>query len=165
MLSKALDSAGYTEKSYYAVPGGFALATRLERINNDGTSTPEPSRWHIGKEPLSEFSISTYLKALFTAEPGYYRVIVFVITPIAFEQKDVSVTDVDAQHWLVGGLNKLPPPIEDKIFTAEFTCTALVYEFEQPTSQTKGGAIVPGHIPAKTHLIKAQIWDSQLWGN
>ena len=41
-LALALDKAGYFEKSYFSVPDGFALVTRLEQINADGTPKPEP---------------------------------------------------------------------------------------------------------------------------
>jgi hypothetical protein len=78
-LSKALEDAGYAEKSYYAVPDGFALASRLEQINPDGTPKPELERWTIKHRPLTKFSLSSYIRALFTSQPGYFRVIVFVI--------------------------------------------------------------------------------------
>lgn len=162
-LSKALDLAGYTDKSYYAVPQGFAMVTRLERIDADGTPMQEPTRWSMEKKPLSKFSFSTYLKALFTAEPGYYRVIVFVVTPVPFAQKDAVVTDADARVWLEGGLNKLPESIGSAAYTDGFTCTALVYEFEQPATQKSGKIMMPGLLSGKTHLIKARIWSANVW--
>ena len=36
-ISAALDDNGYVEKSNYSIPDGFAIVTRLEWINEDGT--------------------------------------------------------------------------------------------------------------------------------
>ena len=46
-LSEALDANGYCERRYYAVPDGFALVTRIEQINDDGT----PQRQIAAVEP------------------------------------------------------------------------------------------------------------------
>jgi hypothetical protein len=43
-LENAFQQAGYGEKTWYAVPGGLALASRLEQFNPDGTSKGEPDR-------------------------------------------------------------------------------------------------------------------------
>ena len=47
-LEAVLQQAGYSELSYYAVPEGFAILTRLEKINTDGSSLPEEERWLVG---------------------------------------------------------------------------------------------------------------------
>ena len=55
-LRAALNDAGYVDKSYFAVPDGFALVTRLEQIDDDGdvpatasadtsASNPGPRGW------------------------------------------------------------------------------------------------------------------------
>lgn len=80
-LQAALEGNGYVEYSYYSVPGGFALATRLERIHPDGRSMAEPKRWQVAQEPLTRFDLTEYLRALFDAERGHFRVIVFIVTP------------------------------------------------------------------------------------
>jgi prepilin-type N-terminal cleavage/methylation domain-containing protein len=47
-LDSAFRQAGYVEKSYYSVPSGFAIASRLEQINQDGTPKDAADRWSIG---------------------------------------------------------------------------------------------------------------------
>ncbi|TXT28866.1 MAG: hypothetical protein FD131_2809 [Rhodocyclaceae bacterium] len=47
-FEKALRLAHYEQRSYYAVPRGFALATQLEQIKADGTPMPGADRWKIG---------------------------------------------------------------------------------------------------------------------
>ena len=44
-LESALSSKGYAEISYYTVPGGVAVVTRLEHIYSNGKSFEEPNRW------------------------------------------------------------------------------------------------------------------------
>ena len=80
ILSNVLHGNGYVEQSYYAVPDGFALVTKLDQINTDGTSKALPDRWSIAPAnvSLSYFSLRSYLPALFTAAPGDYRLIVLL---------------------------------------------------------------------------------------
>ena len=50
-LTTALAGLGYSERSFYRAPGGFALATRLEQIEFNGTPKAEPLRWSAGLPP------------------------------------------------------------------------------------------------------------------
>ncbi|MGB2863641.1 MAG: hypothetical protein WBC05_09985, partial [Sedimentisphaerales bacterium] len=98
-LSRALDIAGYVEKSYYAAPDGFALVARLEQINPDGTPKSGSDRWAVEVRPLHRFSLSGYLRALFKSDPGYFRIIVFIVTPHPFDKSDEQVSIDDAIEW------------------------------------------------------------------
>ena len=109
-LQAALESCGYFEKSYYSVPSGFAMVTRLEQINHDGTSKKPPDRWAVEVQRLRKFSLKAYLKALFSANPGYYRIIVFAVTT-PFYQTEEIVSRKEAMEWLWSGLNELPDSI------------------------------------------------------
>lgn len=130
---RALDASGYVEKSYFSVPGGFALVTRLEQINPDGTPK-NPGRWSLEQEILEYFSMKRYLRALFFADPGLFRVVVFIVTPQPFSQSEQVVKRDDAMGWLSGGLSALPTLVKNQEFTDEFKITALIYQFEKPES-------------------------------
>ncbi|MBV8774528.1 MAG: TonB family protein [Deltaproteobacteria bacterium] len=54
-LSTALESAGYLERSYFAVPDGFALVTRLEQIDIDGTPKPVTRGGSIASHRFGNF--------------------------------------------------------------------------------------------------------------
>ena len=158
-LSATLDSCGYFEKSYYAVPGGFAIVTRLEQIDPDGRSKEIPDRWSVEVEPLRSFSLEAYLKALFTARCGYYRIIAFIVTPHPFSQSDITVSRDEAMDWVHEGWNKLPSSIgEREYLPKELSSTALIYEFEQPESGKKAELKTPGRLTGRDHLRKAKIW-------
>jgi len=157
-FQNAFDSCGYIEKSFYAVPGGFAIVTRLEQINPDGSSKSTPGRWTTEIQPLRKFSLEEYMKALFGARTGYYRVIIFIFTPHPFSRTNVDVNPKEAQAWLSSGLNVLPEIIGKKKFSQEYKCTALVYEFVQHGVGQKPELKMPGRLTGRTHLIKANLW-------
>jgi len=151
-LSSAFAKCGYGEKSFYAVPDGFAMASRLEQINADGSFGA--NRWSLATAPIRSFSITSYLSALFRARAGHFRVVVFVVTNHPFEQTDAKVSSDQATSWVKKGLNQLPKKIGDRDYTDDYTCTAQIYEFE-----TLGGGqsrfVEPSEITGRTHLEKS----------
>lgn len=159
-LDQALTKAGYVEKSYYQVPDGFALVTRLEKINEDGSPKPEQARWVGAKEKQRIFSISDYLKQLFTANPGYYRIIVFIVTSQSFSQDGKqTVSREEAMNWLTEGNLQLPESIAQKSYTKQHKCTALVYQFERPNSAAQETILLtPSSVPATSHLTRSGLF-------
>jgi hypothetical protein len=159
VLHLALESNGYFESSYYAVPDGFALVTRLEQIELDGSSKPDPPRWSV--DPFATkgdgFSVLAYVRALFTAAPGYYRVIVFVVTPVPFGQSARTVTRSEALGWLRDGVRWLPERIAEQPYTRETRCSALIYEFECRTNAS-ARLLLPSRLSSRAHLVKSGIW-------
>ncbi len=161
IISNTLNSCMYYEKSYHAIIDGFALVTRIEQINENGTSKKKPDeRWGLKTKKLSEFTLHNYIKALFTPNIGYYRVIVFIVTPHAFSQINKSVSRDQALSWLNSGSTNLPALIGNLEFTEEYVCTALVYEFEHLDVEKEAIIKRPGRLPAITHLEESGIWDS-----
>ncbi|TVR67162.1 MAG: hypothetical protein EA420_00870 [Candidatus Competibacteraceae bacterium] len=156
-LSQALKQAGYYEISYYLIPSGFAIVTRIEQIEKDGSPKKEPERWTLRPESTS-FTLSTYLEALLFSKPGYYRVIVFAVTPYPLTQSPAEITPEDAGNWLSGGQNRLPELIGNKEFSRTYSCTALIYEFERETESEASRFRRPSRIPGRIHLVKAGIW-------
>lgn len=130
-LETSLASVGYGEWSYYSVPGGFALATRLEQILPDGKPRSGPQRWSTALPVQPVFSLGDYLKALFTAPQGDYRVIVFVVTDQAFAASSDETTEAQAMDWLGGGMDRLPPTLAIRPFSASTAGSALVYQFRK----------------------------------
>jgi hypothetical protein len=154
-LERALNAAGYSEKSYYRVPEGFALACRLEQILPDGT--PASDRWSIKSGSTRAFSLVSYLKALFTANPGHYRIVVFIITSLSFSQSDKKVTAEEVSEWLRSGTQSLPKSIRSLPFTDDHTCTSLIYEFERASPDHSPVLENPSAIDGQTHIDKAGI--------
>jgi hypothetical protein len=165
VLQTALQQTGYVETVYFAVPDGFALVTKLERIESYGASRPEIDRWSLGPWTVERFSLRDYLRALFTADPGHYRIMVFIVTDVAVTQSNQRITEDDALAWLREGRQGLPPAIALRPWTPEVTCTALIYEFIRDQEQ-EPRVIVPGALGGLTHLRLAGTRGTtpKLWG-
>jgi hypothetical protein len=159
-LTAALDANGYFESSYYAVPDGFALVTKMEQIRADGAPESDPARWSLAAPRLTEFSLSGYLRALFAAHPGHYRVIAFIVTPHAFRQSETRPTAEEAAAWLGGGLDRLPAPLGALELGPDSACTALIYEFVRPTESDEPRFQNPGSLPGRIHLQKSGLWEA-----
>ena len=155
-LSDALGQAGYSQYSFYSAPGGFALVARLERIRPDGTPEPEAQRF-VPPSATEPFSLGTYLKQLFIAPEGYYRLIVFVVTDNVVVTKGTAPTAAAADIWLRNGADRLPPAYATMPFTKAHEVDALIYEFRK---QGKGPAtaLLPSPLDARAHLQKAGLY-------
>jgi len=154
-LLAGLNRAGYSEHSFYAVPDGFALVARLERINDDGRPASEQFRYMPpGGEP---FSLSVYVSSLFVAPIGRYRQIVFVVTGRPFVASGAPLTERSAGEILRRGANILPSSYRNIAFTPDHQVSALIYEFQktgqQPLQQTPSG-----RLSALQHLRRAGIY-------
>src|SRR5207342_3601252 len=130
-LRAALSPAGYDELGYFAVPDGFAAVTRLERIKETGEPVTDRSRWQMTVPSNPSFSLFDYLKALLTAQTGHFRVIAFVVTSAPFTASPGDVDAVNALRWAQTGRNALPSSLGSQPLTAEYSVTALVYEFSK----------------------------------
>jgi hypothetical protein len=159
LLLSALETRGYTERSHYFVPHGFALVTRLEQIAEDGTPLQPPDRWSMGKVPLRSISISDWARALFNARPGFYRVIVFIVTDVPFSESSEKVPSKVAGQWLKEGTNVLPAETAQAPLTPKTVCTALIYEFKREMDHDP--SFVDGSVSdARTQLKNAGIWSA-----
>ncbi len=158
-IEEALDHTGYTERSYYAVPEGFALVTRLEQFNPDGTSKNPPDRWAVEVTRPKVFSLKSYLEALFKAQEGHFRIISFIVTTMPFMQSTQAVVSrEEAMEWLTSGVQILPHPIGERPYTEHHYCVALIYEFEQPTRNHEPFFKKLSLLPGVEHLKQAQLW-------
>ncbi|GAK49553.1 hypothetical protein U14_00776 [Candidatus Moduliflexus flocculans] len=158
-LEDGLLYAGYEENSYFYIPRGFALVTRVEQFYPDGRSKEGAKRWADTLPPQTSFSLASYLKALFTAEKGYYRIIVFLVTSVPVRQSSQEISRDDANAWLNRGANMLPPSIGSLQFSKDHTCVALVYEFEQMSRDHEPAFKSPSLILGRMHLQQSRIWE------
>lgn len=157
-LEMAFDSAGYGAASFYAVPGGFAMASRLEQINSTGEPRHD-ARFSVDVQPRRIFSLSDYIEALFSANPGRYRVIVFVVTSQPIRQDTAADVSLEtALTWVRGGLSRLPAEIGQQSYTDSYRTAALVYEFVRPSAQARPFIQNPSSLLGEDHLVRAGIW-------
>jgi hypothetical protein len=149
-IVSALERKGYVERSFFRTgAGGVALVTRLERINDDGSSFADIERWPA--ETLRSSTLASFLRGLFYVDPGRYRIIVFILQDLPFAQSPDRVTGDDARAWLRAGANVLPREVAESLF-GDGQCTALVYEFASDGTAVR---VVESRLTGKEHLEKA----------
>jgi hypothetical protein len=136
LLRSALSDNCYYDQEYYAVPDGFALATRLEQIDADGKPKSEPERWSAQVFPPEVFDLTSFFQALLTANPGYFRVIAFVITSKPFVPNG-KIDPTQVEQWLPKGPIQLPAEIGNLPFPSDHYAVALIYEFNQAAKGEK----------------------------
>lgn len=131
-LEKLLTDNAYTF-GYYRVPGGFALITRMEKLD---TSTGGPlngsSRWG----PPAHY-VNVKFEDIFaiTRSIGYYRIFAFIVTDDPPFTKPSSETYNYAERWAREGAPALPSEIKNHPIQSKHVLIVMVYEFEK----TDGG--------------------------
>jgi hypothetical protein len=156
-LRAVLDEHGYSRKSYYHFPLGFALVTELEQIDKDGYSA-QKERWVVSEAKLQarKFTIKDYIYQLFNSKPGYYRCLVFIVSGKNYTLSgSPAISQKEVQGWLSAGFNRLPKEIgniqvnysEDNI-----SVEALIYEFKKLENEEFATLIIPGTISGEEHL-------------
>lgn len=154
-IETALAAVGYHERSWWTAPGGFALATRLERIDNDGAPADEADRWPPATLE-DRFTLSGYLASLFFTEPGYFRVIVFVLSDQFEQTAPEEPSAAMAADWVARGMVRLPADLGAAALTPAHSLTALVYEFER-APDSDAVVLAPGRLSGRAHLDKAAL--------
>ena len=155
-ITEALDAANYYQKSYFDIPGGFAIVTQLEKIGADGAPETD-GRWLMTEEGAG-FSLITYMKRLLFADPGHYRLIIMTVTDIPFSPTEGAAVDVDAAAALVQKGNvMLSAHLKRRPLSRDHICTALIYEFRKSGS-SRPELVLPSSIPGREHLVKARMW-------
>ena len=158
-IESACAASGYAEKSYWAIPGGIAIVTRLEHIYADGRPYPADTRWLQRDGYLEGFSLSSYIRALFTARSGYYRVIIFAVTDTPFGAATKPITPDYANTLLGQGFNALPDSVAQTKLSEDTTVTALIFEFERPQNND-AVQLNPSPIDARAHLMASGLWSA-----
>lgn len=151
----ALERTGYVERSFYGTPvGGVVLMTRIERIEDDGSPAGAGNRWADVPRQADAAGLASFLRGLFFAAPGRYRVILFVVQGQPFTQDpDKPLSGTQAQKLLRGGANALPADVAAQQLSGS-QCTALIYEFANDGTAMKR---VDSRLTARQHLEKAGI--------
>jgi len=156
-IGDALRRAGVFEWATYGFgDSGFAMVARLEHIGDDGF--PLESRWSAATVGERAFTLQEYLRRLFVAQPGRYRVIVFVVThhPLVADTA-AQATERAARGWLQAGAAALPAELRSLVVPGART-HALVYEFFRPTEDAEPVLVVESRTQGPHHLIRAGLW-------
>lgn len=157
-LTQALIDCGYSQHTYYAVPGGFALVTQFESFNDDGTSKKGAARWSESLKESGNFSLKNFLKNLVNAKKGFYRIFVFIFTDDIITSSNKKIGVNEAKSWLESGASKLPKTLAEYEFNkSDYNMEAFVYEFKKNENDTLAYQVNPSRLSAQDHLVKSNI--------
>jgi hypothetical protein len=132
-------------------PGGFALVARLERIDVTGRPFPGLARWTTEGQP--KLDLGDLFGDLFLERPGYFRIVVFVVTDQPTFQADSGARLPD----VAAGSQVMPPQLRDMRLDGKYLM-ALVYSFERRQGEAMH-AWIDGSPSALQHLRAAGIWE------
>jgi hypothetical protein len=133
-LQTRLRAAGFYDFSYFLAPGGFALATPIERIDSEGYPAADSSRWKGGNTPVGPTRFSDWVRKVLYDEEGYFRVFVFIVTTDSRKNADKSATFEEASNWAANGCRGLPAKMRTTKIGSDQMFYALAYVF----SSSKG---------------------------
>ncbi len=157
-LERALEAGGYREYSFHGVGcDGFAVITRLEKIDRFGQSVPGAERFSPPGEG-ERFSFGDYIARLFYAPPGYYRQIIFAATDEPFEETDDEITQAELDALVDRGDDELPSQAQSMAFTDGHKLYALIYEFEKGAADEDVALLTPNRLSGVTHLDQAGLY-------
>jgi HEAT repeat protein len=155
-LRGVLSGLGYDSQGLFEVPDGFALVTRVERIQDDGTAFPSPARWTRSRIPPS--GLSDYLRTLLLEKPGQFRLFVFIFTPLGnFEHSQRTFSEDEAWDLVNAGGRVLTPELRQTPFRGYYS-HVLIYLFRKKAGQA---ATIEYQDPLgpETHLRRSGILD------
>lgn len=164
-LEKTMEYAGYTERQLFSVKNGFAVSTKIEQFQEDGTPEKGEKRWDVEMSPLPVSILVTnpkkYRNALFYPDVYRFRRIVFVVKPGELIDNKTPITPAEAKQWFSSSLQgRFKNDIIDIQYSQHYTCTALVYEFEKYKINEQTIHVENSKLPGKTHLEKTKLWQA-----
>ncbi|MGD1148418.1 MAG: hypothetical protein ABR961_10770 [Thermoanaerobaculaceae bacterium] len=155
-LRAAADRAGYEGYTWFSVPNGFAFVLHVEQFDDRGHA--KDPRW-ITQPSCGRFSFNCIIQALFTATPGSYRVLVFVVAtgPVKVDLGTAMTIEWAREVWKEGSAT-FPSRFAGNAFSSDHSCLALVYEFEQTGRQQKAVFRGESALSALNHLTGSGFW-------
>ena len=155
-LETELENHGYSN-GFFCVAGGFALATKLERIQADKKPYPGDARYLTDPRGLLDlhdgFSLSRVFDALVNADPGRYRMLIFYVT-----DRPVRPTNQPPTAAILSladnAPDELPPDFAELPYTSAHRVRVLVYEFARPALGAAPSVVRPT-VPTRVHLQRA----------
>ena len=132
-LEGYLQKGGYKNKlRYYYSIDGFAVLTKLERFNKDGSRVNSDRRW-VDVFGDGKFSYYQIFKSLFFEVSTQFRMFAFVIASKIVKVSSQPMTAQEAQELLMHGYDTLPEELREVVLNPK-NLSVLVYHFHQNVS-------------------------------
>jgi len=151
--------AAYTQRRYFAFPGGYAMLTQFERIGDNGK--PAADRWGLEKPNDFDGTFLGYLGAMLKGACNRSRFMAFVVTdqPVMTANGTPTFSELKSK-FNDGVLDVLPGVLALRAATSETQLHVLIYEFELPVGATEASAgrlVESPSLSARAHLQAASL--------
>ena len=158
-LERALAKAGYSDFAYFQTwteAPGFALVTRMERVEDDGRPKAENQRFMPpGQEP-DDFDLTQYLSQLLFEPTGFYRLMIFRVASESARVTSSPMSGALARRILESGEIRLRADFASYPYTPTYSVDVFVYEFERKGDR-EVNVLPPVRLPARLHLDRSGI--------
>jgi hypothetical protein len=163
-IKDAMQRAAIDQWSVYPVKDqgknhGFVVVSRPEHISDNGR--PEADRFCLEDCKLETISLGTVLRALFSANPGRYRVIALVVTDLPIQPGGAPPTPEAMELLVTHGPSTLAPEVMTESVTPAMICEALIYEFFRTNPGAAPQPVDPSSLTAIQHLTGAGLWQME----
>ena len=123
-----LTAAGYSQQYQFLAPGGFAIVNEVESIGDDGQ--PAANRWSKTLKRLTNFTVASLARAVFSGEVGHFRIVAIVLTNDPSPFRDVPITENIIDEWKATGEPFIPGQLLTSPITADHHLYYLIYELK-----------------------------------
>lgn len=160
-LGTVLDAAGYSERSYFSVPHGFAIATQMERVDDLGRPFSGEARWEIGPKGLITLSqgitFTALRQALLRSDPGHYRLMVLMVTDKPVISAKTRMSSDEARDKIIEGAASLTADFDHAPVDQAYRINVLFYEFKRESVGAPAQFSSPSSVPAALQLSRSGI--------
>lgn len=149
-IAAVLQARGYDRLRYFSVPGGFAVATAVERVREDGG--PAPDRWATSKRARVG-SFYGYVRSLIMGEQGRFRLFVLAVTDTDISLAPFQANQEDVERWQAMGRPELSRQLAGQKISRASRSWLLVYEFHPSADgRTRLVATTEPDLPLAVHM-------------
>ena len=156
-LDRGIRAAGYRLPGVLGAGcNGFAMVLDLERLRPDGRRVPGVDGFAAPGQ-RTQFSIAEVLEELWTAKPGFFRMIVLVVSDEKpLEHKGTAASAGQLSELAASAQETLPPALSRRPFNERYVVRALVYEFDRGAGPANAKLRPPqGRLQPFSHLRQA----------
>jgi len=158
-INSVLRSQGYSNNRCFLVNGGFGIASDIESIKNDGTPLIGVDRFEKPTD-LSK-SEGSWFEKWWYGRKNRIRMFVFIVSnqPYNGANSKLSLDEIAEWRGSESKYNKISSKsVGNALFTPEYFCDVLVYEYEISDAYPKG-KFSPSGYSVSEHLKKSKLWD------
>jgi len=140
---------------------GFAILTNVERIHDNGQTYVDDAGDRIKMSSHPVEGLDDYIRLLLTTPKRHARAFAFIVTADTnIVQPDAALpTSDNMARDITRGVVRLPIELDKYPYTAQHTCTLLIYEYDH-YADTSGKIIKPvteAQMTARQHIRKSGI--------